>query len=628
MNRYPIWKYLLVAAVVAVSAVCALPNLYGKDPALQISTSASRGTEVSELTWLEVETALDAAGIKPAAHSLEGGSLIVRMPDEETQLRAQEAVRKALGRGYVVALNLAPATPEWLHRLGAEPMALGLDLRGGVHFLMEVDMDAAVVKAEERYVSDIRTLLREKAIRYKTISRAPEGGISIRFRDAEQRDGGIRLVEDEFADLEVSAPDSIDGEFEARGSIRQTAITEIRRFALQQNITTLRKRVNELGVAEPVIQQQGINRIVVQLPGVQDTARAKEILGATATLEFRMVDEEHNVQDAVDGRVPAGSRLYHDRSGNPVLLEKQVMLTGDYIIDAVSGIDPAGGGPDVTITLDGKGASIFSRATRDEVGKRMAVVFIETKTETVEENGTEARKRVTDEEVINVAVIREQLGKRFHITGLDSTNEARNLALLLRAGALATPIDIIEERTVGPSLGAENIARGFQSIWAGFAAIAVFMMIYYLIFGITSVVALGVNVVLLVALLSLLQATLTLPGMAAIALTVGMAIDANVLINERIREELRNGNSPQASIHAGYERAFLTIVDTNITTLIAGLALFLFGSGPVRGFAVVLCLGIMTSMFSAIMVSRCLVNLWYGSRRKLARIAIGNTAWK
>jgi preprotein translocase subunit SecD len=438
----------------------------------------------------------------------------------------------------------------------------------------------------------------------------------------------MRLVQDDFADLSVSASETTDGEYEARAVLKEAAVTETRRFALQQNITTLRKRVNELGVAEPVIQQQGINRIVVQLPGIQDTTRAKIVLGATATLEFRMVDEVHNVQDAVDGRVPAGSRLYKDRAGGPVLLEKQVMLTGDYIIDAVSGIDPTTGGPDVSITLDGKGASIFSRATRDEVGKRMAVVFIETKTETAEENGVAVRKRVTTEEVINVATIREQLGKRFHITGLDSTNEARNLALLLRAGALATPIDIIEERTVGPSLGAENIARGFQSIWAGFAAITVFMMIYYLIFGVTSVIALGANVAMLVALLSLLQATLTLPGMAAIALTIGMAIDANVLINERIREELRNGNSPQASIHAGYERAFLTIVDTNITTLIAGLALFLFGSGPVRGFAVVLCLGIMTSMFSAIMVSRCLVNLWYGSRRRLTRIAIGNTAWK
>jgi preprotein translocase subunit SecD len=626
MNRYPLWKYILVGAIVAVSAVYALPNVYGKDPALQIS--AARGAEVSELTWLEVETALEAAGIEPGAHALEAGSLTIRMPDEETQLRAQEAVQKALGRGFIVALNLAPATPAWLHRLGAEPMFLGLDLRGGVHFLMEVDMDAAVRNAEERYVSDIRTLLREKTVRYKTISRLAEGGLSIRFRDAEQREAGIRLIEDEFIDLAVSATDAADGEYEARAAIKDAAVIETRRFSLQQNITTLRKRVNELGVAEPVIQQQGLDRIVVQLPGVQDTARAKQILGATATLEFRMVDEVHDVQDAVDGRVPAGSRLYHDRSGSPVLLEKQVMLTGDYIIDAVSGIDPTTGGPDVTITLDGKGAGIFSRATRDEVGKRMAVVFIETKAETVQEGGVDVRKKVTDEEVINVAVIREQLGKRFHITGLDSTQEARNLALLLRAGALATPIDIIEERTVGPSLGAENIRRGFQSIWAGFGAIALFMIVYYLVFGVTSVIALGVNVVLLIALLSLLQATLTLPGMAAIALTVGMAIDANVLINERIREELRNGNSPQASIHAGYERAFLTIVDTNITTLIAGLALFLFGTGPIRGFAVVLCLGILTSMFSAIMVSRSLVNLWYGSRRRLTRIAIGETAWK
>jgi preprotein translocase subunit SecD len=628
MNRYPLWKYLLVAVIVAVSAVYALPNLYGKDPALQISSSAARGAEVNELALLEVETALEAAGIQASRSILEGGSLTVMMPDEETQLRARDVVQEALGRGYNVALNLAPATPAWLRALGAEPMSLGLDLRGGVHFLMEVDMDAAVAKAEERYVSDIRTLLREKAVRYKTITRVPEGGLGIRFRDAAQRDAGIRLIEDEFADLSVSAVESTDGEFEARAAIREAAATETRRFALQQNVTTLRKRVDELGVAEPVIQQQGLNRVVVQLPGIQDATRARDILGATATLEFRMVDEVHDVQDAVDGRVPAGSRLYEDRTGNPVLLRKEVMLTGDYIIDAVSGIDPTSGGPDVTITLDGKGASIFSRATRDEVGKRMAVVFIETKIETVEEGGRKVQKSRTDEEVINVATIREQLGKRFHITGLDSTTEARNLALLLRAGALAAPIYIIEERTVGPSLGAENIRRGFRAIWAGSAAIAVFMIIYYLLFGLTSVVALGANVVLLIALLSLLQATLTLPGMAAIALTVGMAIDANVLINERIREELRNGNSPQASIHAGYERAFLTIVDTNITTLIAGLALFLFGSGPIRGFAVVLCIGILTSLFSAVMVSRSLVNLWYGSRRRLTRIAIGDTSWK
>ena len=626
MNRYPLWKYILIAGLVVSGVIYALPNLYGKDPALQVS--ANRAAEISELTRLQVESALDSARIKPARMNLQADSLIVRLADQDTQLKAQEIVKKALGNAYVVALNLAPATPAWLVKLRAEPMSLGLDLRGGVHFLMEVDMDAAVRKAEDRYVNDIRALLREHTIRYKDVNRREPGGVQVRFRDAEQLDAGMKLIADNFRELKVAKAADLPEEFAANSMMNAAALTETRRFALQQNITTLRKRVNELGVAEPVIQQQGQNRVVVQLPGVQDTARAKVILGATATLEFHMVDEDHNVRDAVEGRVPAGSRVYHDRGNQPVLLQKQVMLTGDSIIDAASGIDQLSGGPDVTITLDSKGARIFSRVTRDQVGKRMAVVFIENKTETVEENGVEVKKKVTVEEVINVATIREQLGKRFHITGLDTTQEARNLALLLRAGALAAPLDIIEERTVGPSLGAENIQRGFHSIWVGFAAIAVFMTVYYLAFGVTAVIALAVNVILLIALLSLLPTTLTLPGMAGIALTVGMAIDANVLINERIREELRNGNSPQASIAAGYERAFGTILDTNITTLIAGLALFIFGTGPIRGFAVVLCLGILTSMFSGVMVSRSLVNLLYGGRRRLTRIAIGNTAWK
>ena len=625
MNRYPLWKNILILLIVVTGMVFALPNIYGKYPALQISPS--RAAEVNEYTKLQVSTALEGAGIQYTSIDLGVDRLIIRFDDTETQLRAQSVVKTALGNNYVVALNLAAATPDWLRKLGAEPMFLGLDLRGGVHFLLEVDMDAAVVKAEERYISDLRTLLRENKVRYKTITRIDTGGVLIRFQDAEHQNQGIKQIEDNFRELELKVPDAAS-EPQVQLKITEKAIQEVKKFALQQNITTLRKRVNELGVAEPIIQQQGLNRVVVQLPGIQDTARAKEILGATATLEFRMVDEEHNPQDALDGRIPAGSKLYYDRSGQAMLLSKQVMLTGDYIIDAASGIDSMSGGPDVTITLDGKGAKIFSRETRDEVGKRMAVVFIENKTETINVDGVIQQKKETIEEVINAATIREQLGKRFHITGLDSTQEARNLALLLRAGALAAPINIIEERTVGPSLGAENIERGFHSVWVGFAVIAVFMIVYYLMFGLTAVVALGVNVILLIALLSMLQATLTLPGMAGIALTVGMAIDANVLINERIREELRNGNSPQASISAGYERAFGTILDTNITTLIAGLALFIFGTGPVRGFAVVLCLGILTSMFSAVMVSRSLVNLHYGSRHKLTRIAIGNTAWK
>jgi preprotein translocase subunit SecD len=605
--------------IIAIGAIYALPNLYGKTPALQIS--ASRGAEISDLTRFDIEAALEEAGIQYQSLDVGPNSIIVRFANESTQLRAQDIVQEALGKSYVVALNLAPATPDWLEGLGAEPMFLGLDLRGGVHFLMEVDMQAAVRKAEERYVSDIRSLLREERIRYKTISRRSEGGVVIRFRDAEQRSRGMDLIEDEFPDLNLSEVEDAPGEFRALARLKEKAIADTRDFALQQNITTLRKRVNELGVAEPVIQQQGQSRIVVQLPGVQDTARAKDILGATATLEFRMVDEDHDVQDALDGRVPAGSRIYRDRAGNPVLLKKNVLLTGDYIIDASSGIDQLSGGPDVSITLDGKGARIFSRATRDRVGKTMAVVYIENTTETVERDGEMVKRKRTIEEVINTAVIREQLGKRFHITGLDSTQEARNLALLLRAGALAAPIEIVEERTVGPSLGQDNIDQGFKSVVIGFTLVLVFMLAYYRVFGIAADIALSLNLVLIVALLSMLQATLTLPGIAGIVLTVGMAVDANVLIFQRIREELKNGNSPQASIHAGYEKAFSTIADANITTLIAAVVLFGLGTGPIKGFAVTLSLGIICSMFTAIMVTRAIINLIYGGR-KLSRLSI------
>jgi preprotein translocase subunit SecD len=494
-------------------------------------------------------------------------------------------------------------------------MFLGLDLRGGVHFLMEVDMVAAVSKAEDRYISDMRSKLRENKVRYKTITRNKAGGLLVRFKDDTERDNGQELIEDEFPDLDVTLPKNSGDESQLIAKINEKVLLETQKLALQQNITTLRKRVNELGVAEPVIQQQGLSRIVVQLPGVQDTAKAKNILGATATLEFRLVDEDHAPQDAVDGRVPAGSKLYYERNGQPILLDKEVMLTGDSIIDAASGIDGQSGGPNVTITLDGKGAKRMSHATRDNVGKRLAVVFIENKVETVEKNGELVENKIVVEEVINAAVIREQLGKRFQITGLESTQEARTLSLLLRAGALAAPIYIIEERTVGPSLGQDNIDKGFKSVLIGFVLVLVFMAVYYKVFGLIANVALALNLVLIVALLSILQATLTLPGIAGIVLTVGMAVDANVLIFERIREEVRNGNSPQASIHAGYEKAFSTIADANITTLIAALVLFSFGTGPIKGFAVTLSLGIISSMFTAIMVTRGLVNLLYGGRR-------------
>ena len=618
MNRYSLWKYLLILLLVGAGGLFALPNIYGKDPALQISSSRA---EISELTEFQVSGALDEAGIAYKATAVREENLIIRFNDEESQLKARAVVEEALGRNFVVALNLAPATPGWLQRLGAEPMFLGLDLRGGVHFLMEVDMEAAIARAEDRYISDLRGQLRADKIRYRTITRAGEAGLLIRFRDDNERDRGLELLAEDFAELETAVVENEAGESQLRAVIREEVLLEVRRLALQQNITTLRKRVNELGVAEPVIQQQGLDRVVVQLPGVQDTARAKEILGATATLEFRLVDEKHDPQDAVDGRVPAGSKLYYHRDGLPILLSRQVLLTGDSITNAASGIDPTTGGPNVSINLDGKGARRMEDGTRDNVGKQLAVVFIENKLETVELNGAPAQVKRTVEEVINAAVIREQLSRRFQITGLDSTQEARTLALLLRAGALAAPIYIIEERTVGPSLGQDNIDQGMNSVVIGFVLVLIFMALYYKVFGLIADVALALNLVLIVAMLSLLQATLTLPGIAGIVLTVGMAVDANVLIFERIREEIRNGNSPQASIHAGYEKAFSTIADANITTLIAALVLFSFGTGPVKGFAVTLSLGIISSMFTAIMVTRGLVNLIYGGRR-LAKLTI------
>jgi len=612
MNRYSSWKYILILFLIGLGLLFALPNIYGKDPSLQIS--AARSAEITELTEYQISAALDEAGLSYKNIVLGVGNLTIRFNDEETQLKAQPIVKESLGRNYVVALNLAPATPDWLSKFGAEPMSLGLDLRGGVHFLMEVDMDAAVNKAEERYISELRSFLRKNKVRYKTITRNKPSGLLIRFKDDNERNNGQSLIEKNLLDLNVIAPDANETEFSLIITIKDEVLLETQRLALQQNITTLRKRVNELGVAEPVIQRQGLKRVVVQLPGVQDTARAKAILGATATLEFRLVDEEHEPQEAVNGHVPAGSKLYYERNGQPILLKKEVMLTGDSIINAASGIDTLTGGPDVTITLDGRGAKRMSRGTRDNVGKRLAVVFMEYKMETIEMNGEFVKEKETIEEVINAAVIQEQLGKRFHITGLDSSEEAKNLALLLRAGALAAPIYIIEERTVGPSLGQDNIDKGFDSVAIGFVLVLIFMAIYYKIFGLFADIALSLNLVLIVAMLSLLQATLTLPGIAGIVLTVGMAVDANVLIFERIREEIRNGNSPQASIHSGYEKAFSTITDANITTLIAALMLFSFGTGPIQGFAVTLSLGIISSMFTAIMVTRGLVNLIYGGR--------------
>ncbi len=620
INQYPLWKYLLILVVVLVGTLYALPNIYGEDPAVQISPS--RMEQVDESVRAKVESTLQAAGIQPKSIELESNRLLVRFHDTETQLAAADRLREALGERFIVALNLASAEPAWLEAIGARPMYLGLDLRGGVHFLMEVDMEAALEQSEKRYVSDFRSVLRkrDKPIRYITIGRRGHD-IVAQFRTEADRDAALEALRKEFPELEYSTREEGD-RWLVVARISEAEQRQIRDFALQQNITTLRNRVNELGVAEPVIQQQGDSRIVVQLPGVQDTARAKEILGATATLEFRLVDEGHDPFEAErTGRIPAGTELLRERNGTPVLLERRVIVTGDRITDAASGFDQDTGGAAVFINLDGKGAAQMTAGTRDNVGRLMAVVFIENKVETRKVDGELVKEKRTIREVINIARIREQLARRFQITGLDSPEEARNLALLLRAGALAAPIEIVEERTVGPSLGKENIEQGFNSVVIGFAVVLVFMALYYRVFGLVADVALAMNLVLIVAVLSMLQATLTLPGIAGIVLTVGMAVDANVLIFERIREELRAGNSPQASIHAGYEKALSTIADANVTTLIAAVVLFSFGTGPVKGFAVTLSIGILTSMFTAIMGTRALINLIYGGKR-IQRLAI------
>ena len=617
INRYPLWKNLLILSIIVLGVLYALPNLYGDDPALQIS--ATRMAQVDTTTRDKVLKVLDDKGYKYKSYELDQSGLLVRFHDTETQLKAYQPVRDDLGDSYIAALNLAPATPKWLASFNALPMYLGLDLRGGVHFLLEVDMEAALEQAVERYVSDLRSVLRQEKVRYLTIT-ARGGKVEIKFRDPEARAKANDVIHGQYRDLVLTEEDR-DGSFFLYAALSEQEQRETKKFALKQNITTLRNRVNELGVAEPVIQQQGDNRIVVQLPGVQDTARAKEILGATATLEYHMVDEEHGLDDALAGRVPPGSRLYRERDGSPILLYKRVIITGDQIIDAASGIEQQSGSPMVSVTLDAKGARKMSHNTRENVGKRMAVVFIETKTETRRVDGKPQRTTRRIEEVISVAVIREHFSKRFQTTGLDSTEEARNLALLLRAGALAAPIEIVEERTIGPSLGQDNIDQGFASVVIGFVFVLAFMALWYKGFGLVANLALALNLVFIIAVLSMLQATLTLPGIAGIVLTVGMAVDANVLIFERIREELRVGNTPHASIHSGYEKAFSTIADANVTTLIASVVLFTFGTGPIKGFAITLSIGIMTSMFTAIMVSRAVVNLMLGGKR-LSKLSI------
>ncbi len=610
MNRYPAWKYLLIVTILVVGTFYALPNLFGEDPALQITSA--RGFALPPDLEANITDALLVENIKYKGREQQGNRLLFRFNSAEDQLLAADVLKKALGEQYIVALNLAHSTPGWLRALGGKPMTLGLDLQGGVHFLMQVDVDTARSQMLDRVVDEIRTALRSERIRYVSVRREVSG-ILVLLRTAQDREGTLNIMREDQSLLALDVNEVDTGEhFGLRVMVKEQQLIELQQTALKQNIVTLRNRVNEIGVAEPVIQQQGADRVVVQLPGVQDTVQAKKIIGATATLEYRAVDEAHDAFTAAQtGRIPPESRLYYRRTGDPVLLLKRLIVSGDQLIGASSGFDQQTGQPQVSVTLNGIGAKRMLDFTRNNVGNRMAVVYIEQK--------PGGRKT---EEVISVAVIREPFGKRFQTTGLDSMNEASELALLLRAGALAAPMEIIEERTVGPSLGADNVEQGFKSVVIGFVLVLIFMAIYYRVFGLIADLALFVNMVLLISLLSMLGATLTMPGIAGIVLTVGMAVDANVLIFERIREELRNGNTPQASIRAGYDKAFSTIADANITTLIAAFVLFLFGTGPVKGFAVTLSLGIVTSMFTAIMGTRAVVNLVYGGKKRVGKLAI------
>jgi preprotein translocase subunit SecD len=616
MNRYPLWKYAILLVALIVGTIYTLPNFFGEAPAVQVS-SGKATLKVDAALVPRVQQAIQSAGLEADFVQLDGTSVRARFKSTDTQIKAKDAIDKALNPdpadpSYIVALNLLSRSPQWLTSLHALPMYLGLDLRGGVHFLMQVDMKAALTKKAEALTGDIRTLLRDKNLRHAGITR-DGNNVDVRFRDRETLAAARNLLTDQLPDLAwTEAPDGAD--FKLSGVLKPEAARAVQETAVKQNITTLHNRVNELGVADPVIQQQGLDRVVVQLPGVQDTAKAKDIIGRTATLEVRMVEDSAEAAAAAagSGPVPFGTERYVERGGAPLILKRQVILTGENLVDAQAGFDSQTQEPTVNLTLDAKGARIFRDVTRENVGKRMAILLFE------KGKG----------EVVTAPVIRSEIGGgRVQISGRMTTVEANDTALLLRSGSLAAPMEIIEERTIGPSLGAENIAKGFNSVLWGFAAIGVFMCAYYLLFGVFSTLALAFNVLLLIAVLSMLQATLTLPGIAAIALALGMAIDANVLINERVREELRNGASPQVAINVGYERAWATILDSNVTTLIAGVALLAFGSGPVRGFAVVHCLGILTSMFSAVMFSRGLVNLWYGRQKKLKSVSIGQV-WK
>ncbi|MDT4328777.1 protein translocase subunit SecD [Methylomonas sp. MED-D] len=613
-NHFPVWKNLMVLTLLVIGTLYSLPNLYGNDPAVQVASSSA--TPLQQRQADDVAASIRDAGFTTKAFEFTDGKVLARFNNTDEQMKVADLLRDKLAEQATVALNLAPATPDWLRMIGAEPMHLGLDLRGGVHFLLEVDMDSALKQTEERYNNDIRTAFRDAKVRYQSVSKEANG-IKVVLPNEEARVAAAAVLNKDFRNLDLKET----GPNEFTLSITERELRDIKKSALGQNITTLRNRVNELGVAEPIIQQQGDSRIVVQLPGVQDTTRAKELLGTTATLEYRLVDVEHDVQSALSGHEPAGARLYKDKNGNPILLKRSVIVTGDQITDASSGMDQDGQSA-VFITLDGAGAKKMGKLTQENIGKPMAVVFIEYKSETRVVNGEKVQHKEKVEKVISVATIRDSFSKRFQTTGLDSPEEARTLALLLRAGALAAPVEIVEERTVGPSLGQENIDQGMNSIVAGFLLVVVFMVIYYRAFGLIANFALLFNVVLLISIMSVLQATLTLPGMAGIVLTVGMAVDANVLINERIREELRHGNSLQTSIYMGYEKAFATILDSNVTHFIVAILLFGFGTGPVKGFALVLVIGIATSVFTAVTSTRMLVNWFYGSNSDPSRLSI------
>jgi len=615
MNRYPLWKNILIAAVLLIGLVYTMPNFFGESPEVQVSPVRSGGQADPALLG-KVEKQLQDAKIAYTGALFENGTVRVRFSDTDAQFKAKDSLDRALNPddknpGYVAALSLTSNSPAWLTAVGALPMYLGLDLRGGVHFLMQVNMQAALTKKIEGYAGDAKSLMRDKKIYYTGIAR-DNMRVVARFKEEPTRAAAREVLTSNFRDLNWR--DEGSGEdLQLVGTLAAEAMKDAQKKALEQNILALRNRINETGAKEPIIQQQGEDRIIVQIPGAQDPTKIKELIGRTAALEIHLVDEQADATAAVNGTVPFGDQLVYERNGFPVLVKKPVELTGDVITDAGAGFDQQTSRPSVNVSMDSKGARKIREVSRENLKKRMAILLIE---------------KNKAPQAISVATIQDELGARFQITGLPSPVEANDLALLLRAGALAAPMDIIEERTIGPSLGKENIAKGFHSTWLGFAAISIFMIAYYVMFGFISIVALATNLLFLIGLLSLMQATLTLPGMAGIALTLGMAIDANVLINERIREELRNGNSPQAAIHAGYDRAFDTILDSNVTTFIAGIALFAFGSGPVKGFAVVLCLGILTSMFSAVVVSRALVNLIYGRRRKVEKLSIGNVSWK